>query len=536
MKNIESLRELYDYSVMRYSNNLMSKMLDSDVEYTYSSFRIKCEELSLKLSKYGVGAGDKVAILSQNMPNWGLAFFTTVAFGRVSVPILPDSSANEVDNILQHSQTKAIFISKRLFSLLSERSREAVSMIIDVETLEVLKGESQEFAAAKVPAPEELATIIYTSGTTGNAKGVMLSHRNLASCVVSCYHTKKRDERDRWLSILPMSHTLELTIGLLYPAYCGASVYYMSKPPVPKLLLSAMREVRPTTMLSVPLIIEKIYRDSIVPTIRKSPTLSWLDKNMNWLLCRLIGLKLRKTFGGKLDFFGIGGAKLDVEVEKFLLKARFPYAVGYGLTETSPLLSFTLGKTRVPGSIGVPVYGVELKLDNINPQTGEGEIVAKGPNVMMGYYKDAERTAKVFNPDGWFKTNDLAVLDAKGNYSIRGRLSNMILGSSGENIYPEEIEQVINNIDVVDESIVLSRGNKLVALVTFNEDVLDWDHSGEAEFLKKVEECKSNILSIVNGKVNRSSRLSAVQVLQEPFEKTATRKIRRFKYVNVEGI
>lgn len=536
MKNIESLRELYDYSVMRYSNNLMSKMLDSDVEYTYSNFRIKCEELSLKLSKYGVGAGDKVAILSQNMPNWGLAFFTTVAFGRVSVPILPDSSANEVDNILQHSQTKAIFISKRLFSLLSERSREAVSMIIDVETLEVLKGESQEFAAAKVPAPEELATIIYTSGTTGNAKGVMLSHRNLASCVVSCYHTKKRDERDRWLSILPMSHTLELTIGLLYPAYCGASVYYMSKPPVPKLLLSAMQEVRPTTMLSVPLIIEKIYRDSIVPTIRKSPTLSWLDKNMNWLLCRLIGLKLRKTFGGKLDFFGIGGAKLDVEVEKFLLKARFPYAVGYGLTETSPLLSFTLGKTRVPGSIGVPVYGVELKLDNINPQTGEGEIVAKGPNVMMGYYKDAERTAKVFNSDGWFKTNDLAVLDAKGNYSIRGRLSNMILGSSGENIYPEEIEQVINNIDVVDESIVLSRGNKLVALVTFNEDVLDWDHSGEAEFLKKVEECKSNILSIVNGKVNRSSRLSAVQVLQEPFEKTATRKIRRFKYVNVEGI
>ena len=174
----------------------------------------------------------------------------------------------------------------------------------------------------------------------------------------------------------------------------------------------------------------------------------------------------------------------------------------------------------MPGSIGVPVYGVELKLDNINPQTGEGEIVAKGPNVMMGYYKDAERTAKVFNSDGWFKTNDLAVL----------------LGSSGENIYPEEIEQVINNIDVVDESIVLSRGNKLVALVTFNEDVLDWDHSGEAEFLKKVEECKSNILSIVNGKVNRSSRLSAVQVLQEPFEKTATRKIRRFKYVDVEGI
>ena len=504
---------------MRYSNNLMSKMLDSDVEYTYSNFRIKCEELSLKLSKYGVGAGDKVAILSQNMPNWGLAFFTTVAFGRVSVPILPDSSANEVDNILQHSQTKAIFISKRLFSLLSERSREAVSMIIDVETLEVLKGESQEFAAAKVPAPEELATIIYTSGTTGNAKGVMLSHRNLASCVVSCYHTKKRDERDRWLSILPMSHTLELTIGLLYPAYCGASVYYMSKPPVPKLLLSAMQEVRPTTMLSVPLIIEKIYRDSIVPTIRKSPTLSWLDKNMNWLLCRLIGLKLRKTFGGKLDFFGIGGAKLDVEVEKFLLKARFPYAVGYGLTETSPLLSFTLGKTRVPGSIGVPVYGVELKLDNINPQTGEGEIVAKGPNVMMGYYKDPERTKEAFTEDGYFRTNDLASVDEKGRFRIKGRLNNMILGPSGENIYPEEIEKVIKDEEGVAEAIVIQRNKSLIALIELSDGVID-----------DLNKFKHNILDKVNSKVSTNSKIGEVQIMKEPFIKTATQKIRRFLY------
>ena len=289
-------------------------------------------------------------------------------------------------------------------------------------------------------------------------------------------------------------------------------------------------------MLTVPLIIEKVYKGVVIPKVRKSKTLSWMNKHANKMFCKMAGKEILRYFGGRLKFFGIGGAPLDKDVESFLYKARFPYYIGYGLTECAPMLAGCSFKNTKPGCIGFPFLRMDVKLHNVNPETGEGEIVAKGPNVMMGYYKDAERTAKVFNSDGWFKTNDLAVLDAKGNYSIRGRLSNMILGSSGENIYPEEIEQVINNIDVVDESIVLSRGNKLVALVTFNEDVLDWDHSGEAEFLKKVEECKSNILSIVNGKVNRSSRLSAVQVLQEPFEKTATRKIRRFKYVNVEGI
>lgn len=428
---------------------------------------------------------------------------------------------------------------------------DGLDVVIDIESFEFIKTPARAMkkagadslcatghgcTSAETSRPDDIATIIYTSGTTGNAKGVMLSHRNLASCVMSCYATRKRDEHDRWLSILPMSHTLELTIGVLYPMYVGASVYYMSKPPVPALLLKAMQVVKPTTMLSVPLIIEKIYRDSIVPTIRKSPVLSWLDRNANWLLCRLVGLKLKKTFGGELTFFGIGGAKLDIEVERFLLKSGFPYAVGYGLTETSPLLSFTLGKIRVPGSIGMPVSGVQLRLDNVNPETGEGEIVAKGPNVMLGYYKDPQRTARAFTKDGWFRTNDLAVVDAQGRYSIRGRLSNMILGASGENIYPEEIEQVLNGIDLVDESLVLSRGDKLVALVTFNENVLDWNHEGEAEFLRKVEECKSLILSIVNRKVNRTSHLSCIQVLREPFEKTATRKIRRFKYADVEGL
>lgn len=536
---IDTLGKLYDYSTRRFADNRISQVIDTGKEYTYKSFKQSCDNLSKRLTQFGIGASDKVAIFAQNMPEWSIAFFSIVPFGRIAIPILPESSANEVTNILNHSESKVLFVSKKLLPNVSQESLDKLTLVIDIETFEEIKKDDSKFTCdgkVAMPMPEDIATIIYTSGTTGNAKGVVLSHRNLSSCVASCFHAQPRNEKDRWLSILPMSHTLELTLGVLYPMYVGASVYYMSKPPVPALLLKAIKIVRPTTMLTVPLIIEKIYRSSILPTIKKSRVLSWMNTHANLLMCKIIGLKLKKTFGGKLTFFGIGGAKLDTEVETFLLRAGFPYAVGYGLTETSPLLTFTVGKTRTPGSIGHTMKGVSLRLDNINPETGEGEIVAKGPNVMLGYYKDPERTRKAFTEDGWFKTNDLACLDAKGRYYIKGRLSNMILGASGENIYPEEIEQVINGIEDVDESIIVPRNGKLVALVTFNENTIDWNQEGEDEFFRKIEAYKAKILSIVNKNVNRTSKVSDVQILKEPFEKTATRKIRRFKYLHTQGL
>lgn len=536
---IDTLGKLYDYSTRRFADNRISQVIDTGKEYTYKSFKQSCDNLSKRLTQFGIGASDKVAIFAQNMPEWSIAFFSIVPFGRIAIPILPESSANEVTNILNHSESKVLFVSKKLLPNVSQESLDKLTLVIDIETFEEIKKDDSKFTCdgkVAMPMPEDIATIIYTSGTTGNAKGVVLSHRNLSSCVASCFHAQPRNEKDRWLSILPMSHTLELTLGVLYPMYVGASVYYMSKPPVPALLLKAIKIVRPTTMLTVPLIIEKIYRSSILPTIKKSRVLSWMNTHANLLMCKIIGLKLKKTFGGKLTFFGIGGAKLDTEVETFLLRAGFPYAVGYGLTETSPLLTFTVGKTRAPGSIGYTMKGVSLRLDNINPETGEGEIVAKGPNVMLGYYKDPERTRKAFTEDGWFKTNDLACLDAKGRYYIKGRLSNMILGASGENIYPEEIEQVINGIEDVDESIIVPRNGKLVALVTFNENTIDWNQEGEDEFFRKIEAYKAKILSIVNKNVNRTSKVSDVQILKEPFEKTATRKIRRFKYLHTQGL
>ena len=533
-KYIDTLDKLYDYATTVYSKKQYTQWYNTkEGGYTFGSFKGKCDSLSKKLTQYGIGAGDKVAILSQSMPNWSVAFFSIVPFGRIAIPILPDSSPNEVTNILEHSESKVIFVSQKLASKVSQECRDKMTLVIDIDTFEVIQADDQQFTCdgrTAIPTPDDIATIIYTSGTTGSAKGVVLSHRNLASNVITCYHACKRTEKDRWLSVLPMAHTLEMTLSMLYPMYCGATVYYLPKPPVASLLMKALKIVKPTTMLTVPLIIEKVYKGSVLPTIRKSRTLTWMNENMNGLMCRIIGMKLKATFGGHISFYGIGGAKLDPEVENFLLKAKFPYAIGYGLTETSPLLGYSMKGWRTVGSFGYPVYNVKLRLDNVNPETGEGEIVAKGPNVMLGSYKDPSRTKSVFTEDGWFRTSDIAVQDEKGRFFIKGRNNNMILGPSGENIYPEEIENVINNVEGVSESIVVERDGKLVALVQPDENYIQWDKVGEDKLYEKLDAWKAKLLKITNKNVSKASQVSSVEVMKEPFEKTATQKIRRFKY------
>ena len=533
-KYIDTLAKLYDYATAVYSKKTYTQWYDTkEGSYTYATFKNECDALSKVLTQYGIGAGDKVAILSTNMPNWSVAFFSTVVFGRISIPILPDSSENEVTNIINHSESKVLFVAKKMVGKVSKEVMDKMTLVIELDTLEIIKADEEKFTCdgrTAVPTPDEIATIIYTSGTTGSAKGVVLTHRNLASNVITSYHSCKRTEKDRWLSILPMAHTLEMTLGMLYPMYTGSTVYYLPKPPAAPLLLKAMKIVRPTTMLTVPMIIEKVYKGSVLPTIKKSRTLTWMNKHMRWLMCRIIGMKLKKTFGGCISFYGIGGAKLDPEVEEFLLKARFPYAIGYGLTETSPLLGYAMKGWRSVGSFGYPVYNVKLKLHNVDPVTGEGEIVAKGPNVMLGYYKDPVRTRSVFTEDGWFRTSDIAVQDEKGRFYIKGRNSNMILGPSGENIYPEEIENVLNNVEGVSESIVVERNGRLVALVSPIEGFIEWDEASEDKFYEKLAHWKAKILSITNKSVNKSSQVSSIEVMKEPFEKTATQKIRRFKY------
>ncbi len=534
-----TLAKLFDYATDNFAKRPLSKSIDDVQEYSYESFRHKCLELSHRFNRYGISAGDKVAIYSQNMPNWTVAMFSCVPFGRVTVPVLPDSSENELTNILAHSECKAIFISKRLLPNLSEEAKARLTLVIDIETLELINKDDSAFTCeghVMEPQPDDLASIIYTSGTSGKAKGVMLSHRNFCQNIIEAAHAQKANKRDRWLSILPMSHTYEMAFSVLYPLYVGGCVYYIRKLPTPSILMNAMQKVHPSIMCSVPLIIEKIYKSSIVPTIEKSRVLSWMHKNMPWLLYTLIGKKIKKSFGGKLKFFGIGGSKLDPTVETFLKKIHFPYAIGYGMTECAPLITNAcVGKTCV-GSIGVPAYNVEVKLLNADPETGEGEIVVKGDNVMLGYYRDPERTRSVLSEDGWLRTGDLATVDSKGRYFIKGRLGNMIVGPSGENIYPEEIEGVINGIRGVNESLVVQMEGKLVALVKFDESVLNWNQEGEDKFFENLEARKKAILEYVNKHVSKQSKISEVEPMKGDFEKTATNKIRRFLYKGKKGV
>ena len=531
--NCTTLEWLYRYATKKYADRKMSRFVDGSQAYTYEEFKHRCDALSQRLLRFGISAGDKMAILSQNMPNWTVAFFTATAFGRVAIPILPDSSENEVTNILTHSESKVIFISKRCMPKLSQASRDALTLVVDIETFEFIKKDKEAFQCdgmVKRPSPDDLATIIYTSGTTGKAKGVMLSHRNLCHNIIESLKAEPCYPKDRFLSILPMAHAYEMAIGCLYPIFVGACAYYIQKPPTPSILIDAMKKIRPTVMCSVPLIIEKVYKSSILPTVNRSKVLSWMREKLPRLFHSLVGGRLYKTFGGKLHFFGIGGGKLDPVVEDFLKKCKFPYAIGYGLTECAPLVTNAMvGRTKV-GSIGIASYQVEVRLDNVDPDTGEGEIVCRGDNVMLGYYKDPDRTLQVINDEGWFRTGDVATVDKDGYYFIKGRLNNTIVGPSGENIYPEEIEMVLSDMEGVNESLVMERDGKLVAVVKFDDKFIDWDQEYEDKFFENLNARKKAVMDFINSKVGKNSKINEVDAIKEPFEKTATGKIRRFKY------
>ncbi|MCD8209014.1 MAG: AMP-binding protein, partial [Bacteroidales bacterium] len=399
---IDTLAKMFSFSTKTYEDNKMAEFLDGNMSYTYGSFHDTCVYESSRLKKFGIGAGDKVAILSQNMPNWTVAFFSAVAFGRIAVPILPDSSPTEITNILTHSSSRVLYVSQRLVDKVDKEIFDRLTLVIDIETLRVIHRDEGAYTfegRTAIPHPDDPAAIIYTSGTTGAAKGVMLSHKNFMTNVKIAYHTYETDQSDRWLSILPMPHTYELSIGVLYPFYVGASVYYLQKPPSTSVLLPALKKVRPTVILSVPLVIEKVYKNSVLPVLNQSKFMKWMDGAMPTVLYWFIGLKLKATFGGKLGFFGIGGSKLDENVEAFLKKARFPYAIGYGMTECAPLICTAGPKETCVGSTGRGAWNVSVRLDNVDPATGEGEIVVRGDNVMMGYYKDAKRTQEAFTED-----------------------------------------------------------------------------------------------------------------------------------------
>jgi len=539
-----TLPALLENSVKEHASRPAVSFIDGNPTI-YTEFHRTVQSIMSMLERLGVEPGDRVSILSGNMPNWGMTYFAIVSMGAIVVPLLPDFSGEEIKNTLRHSDAKAIFVSKSLLPKLETQSSRALKFKIQIENFSLIGNDDNDLAYDLEKRPQkkyqvkedDLAAIIYTSGTTGKSKGVMLSHKNIVFDAIKSSKIQFIHDKDRFLSVLPLSHTYENTIGFVLPLMQGACVYYISKVPSPTVLINAFQKVKPTLILTVPLIIEKIYRTKVLPAFTEKKLMRKLYARAIFrkLLNRMAGKKLLKTFGGELKFFGIGGAKLNLEVEKFLLEAKFPYAVGYGLTETAPLIAgFGVTEARLQAA-GKALEGVELKIYNPDKITGEGEIWAKGPNVMKGYYKEPELTKKVLTPDGWFRTGDLGIFDKEDYLHIRGRSKNVIIGSSGENIYPEEIESVINNFKHVIESLVVEQKGKLVALVHFDREEIEKKYhdikEDVTEFVEKtLKEIGVELQAYINQRVNKFSRISQVIPHRDEFVKTATKKIKRFLY------
>ena len=536
---INTLYELARNSVEKFASKVAFSMFEGD-DVTYAEVGRRIAKVQEILTGAGLQAGDKVALLSSNMPNWGVCYFAVTSAGMIAVPILPDFSGEELDMIIEHSEARALLVSDKLFTKLSKETIGRLNVVVRTKNLGVIAQQVHAQGSTAVPKPDDLAVIIYTSGTTSKPKGVMLTHSALCAQVGISSSIFPVQPDDVFLSVLPLSHTYECSIGMIYPFSMGARVVYLDRPPTASALMPALRAVRPTVMLIVPLIIEKIYRHQVLAKFHSNGFWRSLYRVgfTRRYLHRVAGKKLMKLFGGRLRFLGIGGAKLDRGAEQFLLEARVPYAIGYGLTETAPLLAGAAPAQVRLGSTGPAAPGVELRLDNVNPDTRQGEIVARTPSVMLGYFKNPDATREAFTADGWFRTGDLGEFDKDGWLYIKGRLKNMIVGPGGENIYPEDIESVLNSHVCIADSIVTEHEGRLVALVHFNRDEIeamidDWREGWETrkEALEaKTEQLKKEIIEFVNSKVNRFSKISEVVEEKEEFVKTPTHKIKRFLY------
>ena len=534
---------------------------------SYADAELYSRRLAARLGALGVAKGDRVVLLSENRPEWGIASFGIARAGAVAVPVLVDFSDSQLSAIVEHSEAKAAIVSAKLSRKLSTSGLKLIAIEELAADGALAAGTSADPAVALPRVePGDLAAIVYTSGTTGTPKGVMLSHRNYLADALSCRVIISLDSKDVLLSILPMAHAYEYTIGFLIPMMSGASIRYLDRPPSASALLPALASIKPTIVLSVPLVIEKVYKAGVKPGLEAIKL--YQSRLFRPLLERVAGAKLKRSFGGRLRFFGVGGAPLDPEVERFLLAARFPYAIGYGLTETAPIIAASaVGKTRLraagPALPGADIRLAEPKPAAENPELMVGELRVRGPMVFSGYYKDPQRTAEAFDEDGFFRTGDLGFQDAKGRYHLRGRSKNMILGPSGENIYPEEVEALINRSPFVLESLVYGDVEGLGALVQLKPELLEelaacvqdgiegaeraalrWgqaageavgaaigqlSHAGKAAE-RIAQKLLESVRKEVNAKLASFSRLSKVAHQAEPFEKTPSQKIKRYLY------
>ena len=554
-ENAATLNDLIDISCRKFRDlPAIGMALEEPLSYTALHERILA--LAAHLQALGVKPGDRVAILGENSHHWGIAYLATVRLGASTVPIFPELPEADVHHILTEMRCEIIFLTHRQIEKiydLKHQLKHVVTLddyrddtgLIPLETFtdflgealerygEAARDERLEFPPVK---GDDLASILFTSGTSGFSKAVMLTHANLCANAYSGNGVITLEPQWVFLSVLPVAHTYEFTVGFLLPLLGGARVAYAGKTPTPAILQKICGQERPQVMLVVPLIIEKIYKKRVVPAVEKSGLLTFLCRFgvSRRMVHRKIGGKLLDFFGGRLEVMGIGGAALNPEVERFLRDADFPFLVGYGLTEGSPLLAGgPHGDTTIrPGSAGKPVPRVEIRIDDPHPQTGIGEIIARGPNIMQGYLNDPEATRDTFTEDGWLRTGDLGLLDSEGNLHIKGRSKSMIVLSNGENVFPEAIEHKVNTYPFVMESMVIENRGLLEAWVYPDYEFIDGKTSGQNRTQRHqyIAELFEEMRVEVNRQLSTSSRLARVLERREPFTKTATHKIKRYLY------
>jgi long-chain acyl-CoA synthetase len=555
----ETLGALLEYIAGKYGDGpAVGKAFETPM--SYNEFLNRSIQVTRLLTERGVVKGDRVAILGENSPNWGISFFAIVRLGAIAVPILPDFPDADIRHILTDSEAKVLFTTCKQYDKIADFENVKLKHIImlddftactnpNVELLtdifdkaiDLLKKipESMGLLSKKIEE-NDIASIIYTSGTSGHSKAVMLTHRNLIANVAACTLLADIGSDDVFLSILPMSHCYEFTIGFLLPLLSGSKIMYLGKPPTPRILEEVCKKEKPSIICSVPLVLEKIYKKKVLPVIKKNLAIRLITRipGLKKKIYAKINRKLLEFFGDRFRLMAVGGASFNREAEKFFRTAGFPFLVGYGLTESSPLLAGgPFGdKTIRLSSTGKVTPGCEIKIVDPDKKTGIGEIVARGQNVMKGYYKNPELTAAVLDKDGWLNTGDLGYIDKNDNLHIKGRSKNMILMSNGENIYPEVIEEKLNASLYVVESLVIERNSRLDAWIYLDYDLVDRETKGktESQRFEYIKRRLNELKEEVNEQLSSFSKLSRVIEQEEPFVKTATHKIKRYLYTHPE--
>ena len=515
--------------------------------FTFGEFATQIERMHIFFEEIGLKKGDKVALCAKNSARWGITFFAANTYEAVLVPILADFHPDSVNSLVDHSESIVLLTDTDIWTKLDITKMPTVKAVISSSDFSILYAASESIQAAhdkvdeifnsKYPdgfKPEhisyptdnekDLAIINYTSGTTSAPKGVMLRYECLSENVAFGQKRLPSYPEDKIVSMLPMAHMYGMMFELIYPLCGGSSIYYLGKTPTPALLLGAMAEVKPYLVITVPLVMEKIFKSKVAPVVNK-PAMKVLCAlpGVNQLIFKKIRNTLLSAFGGKVREIVMGGAALNPDVEKWFKRFKLPFTVGYGMTEAAPLLAYEDWWEFASKSCGKAVDSVEVRIDSEDPYTKVGEIQTKGNSIMSGYYKNEEATAAAFTEDGWMRTGDLGLLDKKGNIYIKGRSKNMILSANGQNIYPEEIEAVVNNQPYVIESVVISRGTKIVALVFMDADKL------KAEAVD-VELYTKTLMFEVNKSMPAYSKINLVEVMDKPFEKTPKMSIKRFMY------